>query len=700
MGKARRAKRRRQDAGEPIEGSAATRAALLPEPGLPTGLLAGGTFLIALAGYLGTFARTVTLVDSGELTLACRELGVAHPPGTPLYTLLGHFFTLLPFGSVAARAAFFSSFCAAAASALVAALAVEAGRALPVPRDGRGAPEPGPLADWAGRIGPAAVGLTFAFSSTLWFYASVAEVYALNIALVAAFLYLMLLWGRALREGSSPARADRRLYAAAFVFGLALGVHHATVVLTLPALAVFVLSTAGWRFYSSRRFALAFAAALSGTVAVYAYLPLAARRRPIFDWGDPTTLQRFWWHISAKQYQVNLFSASPDAVLDQLRIFLGWAWQQFTPLGLAGALAGLGILARRQRPLFWLASLLIAADVGFSAIYDIAEDKDAYYLTTYLVLAVALGAAARHLARSAFVRGRRIAAAALLLALAALPAANSAMHRFANDRSHYLLGRHYVEDALAPVPPGGLLLTEDWQFYSPFLYLRHVEGLRPDAEVVDINMVRRSWYVRTYLDRQYPDMMAACAREERDYLEDLGRWEQGRPYDAARLNLRFVTLLNAFVRFHAARDAALTMLPTEEGVGSSYIWVPQGLAMRLTTDNSFHPETPPPLHLADFDGSVFLDEVALGKVRRNYSEMLANRGRYLAAFGKAEDAEKWIRSAISLDPGFDRLYEFLGDLRESQGRVAEAADAYREALRLNPDNPAARRRLATRPGIN
>ena len=60
-------------------------------------------FLVALLIYRLTLAPTVTLVDSGELIVAARFLGVAHPPGFPLYLIFAHLFSLLPFGSVAIR---------------------------------------------------------------------------------------------------------------------------------------------------------------------------------------------------------------------------------------------------------------------------------------------------------------------------------------------------------------------------------------------------------------------------------------------------------------------------------------------------------------------------------------------------------------------------------------------------------------------
>ena len=60
-------------------------------------------FLIAILVNTSTLAPTVTLVDSGELIVAARFLGVAHPPGFPLYLMLAHLASLVPIGNVAER---------------------------------------------------------------------------------------------------------------------------------------------------------------------------------------------------------------------------------------------------------------------------------------------------------------------------------------------------------------------------------------------------------------------------------------------------------------------------------------------------------------------------------------------------------------------------------------------------------------------
>ena len=138
-----------------------------------------------------------------------------------------------------------------------------------------------------------ASGLLMAFSRTLWSYATVTEVYTLNTLLILIIFFLMLRWRRCIMADRNAHRAwprmpagsappvttyDSLLYAAAFVFGLALGVHHVTVALMLPALAVIVYRTEGLRFFRSKRLVYAAIISIAALLAVYAYLPLAASR--------------------------------------------------------------------------------------------------------------------------------------------------------------------------------------------------------------------------------------------------------------------------------------------------------------------------------------------------------------------------------------------------------------------------------------
>src|SRR6266576_3933294 len=236
---------------------------------------AGIVFLIALLLYSWTLAPTVTLTDSGELIVVARGLGIAHPPGVPLWIILAHLASLMPFGNIAVRINFSSALFAALACAMltltVAELTITASylatskRRKKVGQQSKTAEESGP-ARLLFAVPAVGAGLLMAFSRTLWSYATITEVYTLNAFLVLLVFFLVVRWRRRIietRTDSSAALAthDKWIYAAAFVFGLAMGVHHVTVALTLPAIAVVVYRTEGLKFFTSRR--LLYAALIS-----------------------------------------------------------------------------------------------------------------------------------------------------------------------------------------------------------------------------------------------------------------------------------------------------------------------------------------------------------------------------------------------------------------------------------------------------
>src|SRR3990172_1746314 len=88
------------------------------------GLVGAVVFVGALALYVRTAAPSVLGADSGEFQFVPPVLGIAHPPGYALYTLLGKLFSLLPLGEIAYRVNLMSGFFGAWAVGLVYACAV------------------------------------------------------------------------------------------------------------------------------------------------------------------------------------------------------------------------------------------------------------------------------------------------------------------------------------------------------------------------------------------------------------------------------------------------------------------------------------------------------------------------------------------------------------------------------------------------
>src|SRR5882724_7130156 len=628
-------------------------------------LLCGGTvFLAALLLYSWTLAPTVTLTDSGELIVVARGLGVAHPPGFPLWVILAHLASRVPLGNIAVRINFSSALFAALASAMLALVVAELMITIPylLRQKKKSAPQKKKREDprfadlliWAPALG---AGLLMAFSRTLWSYATIAEVYTLNTLLILIVLFLMLRWRRYVlvdrpRTDSAITIHDRWLYVAALVVGLALGVHHVTVGLILPALGILVYRTEGLRFFTSRRLLYAALISIGALVAVYAYLPIAASRSPVINWGNPRSLQEIWWHITGRQYRVFL-SFTPNVVGTQFAEFCRMVLREFgpawLPVAVVLAFAGFTNAYKSDRTSFWFLSIVVISNLAYDLSYQIAEDKDAYYLPVFISIAIAAGLGIRWLLQmnvsksTAANKPYWVAAIALLLVSATAFAANLPF----NNRRHYFIAHDYAKNLLSTVGPDGLLVTQDWQVVSPMFYVQEIEHRRRDAKVIDLNLLRRSWYF-DYLRRAHPDLIERSREKIDRFVDLLKQWERD-PGAFAGNELLTQTISEAFfemVRSIVTQERSVApayitndLLAGDSSNGQATKWitqnyqlVSQGLVFELTTDSTFHDSPDPQLQtrgLADGTLEFENDDVVKLKVLPTYATMLINRGRYL-----------------------------------------------------------------------
>jgi hypothetical protein len=169
--------------------------------------------------YFKTLAPTVFWIDSGELATVCFSLGIAHPTGYPVYTLIGRLFSLLPLGSPVQNlnllSLFFISF-----SNLFLFLVLLAIFELLFPELQK---------SWRSYISLVST-LIFSFSPTLWSQATSNEVYALN-SLLNAILFYLILSQLNLKSRGKLAQSDKYLYLFFFLYGLSFGNHLSTVLL-------------------------------------------------------------------------------------------------------------------------------------------------------------------------------------------------------------------------------------------------------------------------------------------------------------------------------------------------------------------------------------------------------------------------------------------------------------------------------------
>ena len=298
-------------------GAAAQGSAPLPAGRLDIAALAAAV-LGPLALYAATLPRTVVLEDDGLFLMAGVHLGVAHPPGYPIYTLIVHLFTRLPFGDAAVLGHL--------SSAVLGALAC--GAVYCCARLLRASRAPALTAAWL-----------LGVSEQFWSQAIITEVYTLNALLFFGGYALVLL-------GARDPRRPWPLWCAAVAWGAGLANHWPLMVLATPGLALALLPA--WREVLPRLPRLLGAAFVTAALP-YAWMVWLSQQAPAISFYGPIdTWSDLWFYVSRQGYSE--VDASPSAGWSDRAAFLGWfaadLVRQTTLPGFALAGLGLGALAR------------------------------------------------------------------------------------------------------------------------------------------------------------------------------------------------------------------------------------------------------------------------------------------------------------------------------------------------------------------
>ncbi|MCF7804474.1 MAG: DUF2723 domain-containing protein [Candidatus Marinimicrobia bacterium] len=220
-------------------------------------ILGAIVFISSLVLYLATVAPTVSFWDTGEFIACAYTLGVPHPPGSPLFILIGRFFTLLPTSvDPAFRMNIISPLSAALANLLVFLIIVK------FVKIWRGGDLESTKDKIIAYVGAFIGAMGFAGTDSHWFNSVEAEVYAMSTFATALVVWLILRW----MERSDRLGHERYLLLIAYVMGLAIGVHLLNL-LTLPVIAL-VIYFKKYKFQWSSFFATV-AITLGAFLAVY-----------------------------------------------------------------------------------------------------------------------------------------------------------------------------------------------------------------------------------------------------------------------------------------------------------------------------------------------------------------------------------------------------------------------------------------------
>lgn len=515
-------------------------------------------FLLIFFIYFFTSAPSLGLIDSGELTTVAHTLGIAHPTGYPLYTIISHLFSFLPCGDLARRLVIFSVLCSALACGI---LLLTATRMLG--KHFQLSPIVSILLACAGII-------AFAFSRTPWQTAAYAEVYPLSL-LLTALLYLI---GFRMLES---VKADARLWIVyGFVFGLALG-NHLSIVWTFPLGIIALWNNFGVSKATLRAFLTTLIAGILGATIIL-FLPVRSHLNPVLDWGNPETPALLWRHLTGWQYQVWMFQKGITSRLAgyfvDLPSDIGWEGIAFVVLGIFG-------LAKRSARILCALLLVWVLGVLYNINYDI-PDIAPYFLPAHAALSLIAVSGAATLWQ--FVKSKRRFIQVVLAVLLAIPSLSNVVSHFNQaNRSNDYFPISLTREVLRTLPPNALVLHSLWDVQSPVIYLQEVEGYRNDVVLIDVNLMRRRWYVEQ-LSRNHPEVIAGSEKECDRFLQEVIPFDEGKPFDANLIEQTFVSLHNSIISSNLEKRPVYLRFMRESGhpqIGARFQALPGAFFYRL-----------------------------------------------------------------------------------------------------------------------
>jgi len=447
--------------------------------------------------YLRSLPPTVAPYrDAGEMATQSVVLGIAHPPGYPLYILMGRIATVvIPWGDRAYRLAVLSAAAGSAAAVMLAlVILLLAGRVAP------GLSHPGRLAL------ACLCGMLAACSDKLWYLSQVQEMYALNALFFCLVTCAILAWLR------RPEQAAL-LYAAAFLLGLGLGCRLDLLLAVVPVIGI--------ALWGERRIILRQPRVLLTTAAcgalglsVYAYLLVRANIHPLLNWNDPSNIAQFIATVTRKTHghTLDLLSVNYAAgalFLTDMGIYLAELSREFSVLGIPLMAAGAWALWRRARiPGCAIIAGWMVAGPLFIYMANMPPNPhalailEAHFLLPNIAAFIIAGcgcmALAEWIARRGAARWAVPGAALLLFAGCAQNYAAAATRRAMRGN---LFAYDYTRNVLASPPDQSLVLAkEDVQIFSLW-YAQLVTGARPGIVCLAKGLSGSPWYQRHVMSR-------------------------------------------------------------------------------------------------------------------------------------------------------------------------------------------------------
>jgi len=480
------------------------------------------SFLVPLVVYLDTVAPTVSFWDCGEFITCSYIIGVPHPPGAPVYLLIGKLFSLLPIpGDIAFRVNIISVLSSVFTILLLYLTVVHLIK--------RWWSQQNFWNRFAMYFSACLGAVSFTFTETFWFNAVEAEVYAMSMFLTALVFYLAILWMDSYKDFQSV----RFLLFVVFLFGLAVGVHLLNL-LVIPSIIILILFTDKDILFNIRLWLIVLLLVFIG-ISSYLLLYIRSGMDPFIDMNNPENLENLLKYLRREQYgQESMFLTifdrkAPFWDYQIKKMYLRYFNWNFIGIGttpgidrgaeevlsfrgfyglplLLGLIGMVHHFIRDWKRALAILVLFIMTGVAITIYLNQPDpqprERDYVYVGSFYAFAIwmSMGMQAifefvKTLAEKSakFYKPSLIAAGAIVFMLVPL---NMARFNYdSHDRSGNYVAWDHSYNILQNCEKDAILFTNGDNDTFPLWYLQAVEGIRKDVKIVNLSLLNTDWYI-------------------------------------------------------------------------------------------------------------------------------------------------------------------------------------------------------------
>jgi hypothetical protein len=273
------------------------------------------------------------------------------------------------------------------------------------------------------------------------------------------------------------------------VWGIAFG-FHLTSIFLLP---IIIWGLSG-HFEKTKTFRLWGCLSLGFGVALLQWLYIALRAgRGAVTWGNPTTLDGWWWLISGSLYRGYVFSFPLEEWTSRVSYLARSLLTGLGPIAVLLGLVGWAFLTRRRSGLALALGITAIAYVVFAIGYN-TTDSDNYTIPALVIFCITIGCGVVRAVDDLRARWGHPALVAGLTIIFVMPVL-SILLRWSSvsltaDHDAMLFGEKVMQAA----PASAVLLTDDDRATFTLWYFRYVLGQRTDTVIMDKELLAFDWY--------------------------------------------------------------------------------------------------------------------------------------------------------------------------------------------------------------